>query len=1123
MSKQSNYDLLINKLDRFTRKYYVNQLIRGTLYSVATILAVFLLITQLENYFLFSTSVRKGIYFGFITLSALAIFGWMLIPILKIFKLGSVISHEKAAEMIGTHFSDVKDKLLNILQLKSGSTDYASAELIEASIDQKIDGIKLVPFRTAIDLGNNKQYLKYALPPIFLLAIMLFARPSLITEPVKEIVNYNEEIERPAPFSFALKNQELEAVQYDDFLVEVAVSGEVIPHDANIIINDFPYKLSKTKTGEFTYKFNKLQKSTDFYFEASGFKSKNYTLNVIPKPAIVGFSADIDYPAYTGKKDEILNNTGDMVLPAGTKVDWGFESQNTDKVLLQFGNEDSLITTHRNGKELFTYGRRIYKDASYTVHISSEKVKKGDSIAYQISVVPDLYPEISVKEFKDSSNNKLIYFLGEASDDYGLKEIKFVYSVTGKNSLSKAQTIQASGSKKADKYTYTWDLNDLELENGDKLVYHFEAWDNDGIRGSKVSKTNSMTYELPSLDELEAMVDQSKEDFEEDMEANLKEAKELKEEVKELKEKIVQKKDLNWEDRQQIQKMLERQKELQNSMENSQNKFEENNKKEDEFKDITEEMAEKKQKLEEMMEEMMTEEMKEKLEEMEDQLEEMTPEELMEKLEEMELTDEQMEREMERMMELLKQMEMEEKMAETAEKLEELAEKERELAEKTKENESENFEEEKKEQEEIKEEFEELKEDMEEIKEMAEELDKDAGAEEQEEMQEEAEQKMEDGMQQMESKDKKKASQSQQDAAQKMQEMANQMQQQMQEMESEQAEEDMQAIRQLLENLIDMSMGQEVVMDELAETSVNNPKYVELVQNQYKLKDDFQIVEDSLVALSKRVMQIESFIIKELTEIEKNFDDGIDFLEARKKRESSVNQQYVMTSTNNLALMLSETMQQMQQQMMNSMPGSGSCNKPGGMGAGMSGMKKMQKQLNEQMQKMMEDMQKGKQPGGGKAGGQDGEKPGEKPGGSMSKEFAETARMQEAIRDALKKFNEENNKDGDGDLGDLEKIMEEMEKTEEDLVNKRITQEMIKRQQEIMSRLLEAEEAEKQRGFEEKRQGQTAQEMIKNIPPEIEEYLKKRESEVELYKTVAPEMKNYYKKLVEKYFNNISF
>ena len=141
----------------------------------------------------------------------------------------------------------------------------------------------------------------------------------------------------------------------------------------------------------------------------------------------------------------------------------------------------------------------------------------------------------------------------------------------------------------------------------------------------------------------------------------------------------------------------------------------------------------------------------------------------------------------------------------------------------------------------------------------------------------------------------------------------------------------------------------------------------------------------------------------------------------------------------------------------------------------------------------------------------------------MSKELAKAAQQQAAIRDAIRKMNQEQNKDGKGDLGDLEKLMQEMEETETDLVNRKITAELMKRQNEIMVKLLEAEKAERERGFEEKREAETAREKVRNIPPEIEEYLKKRNAEVELYRTVPPELQPYYRALVQKYFESINF
>ena len=96
-----------------------------------------------------------------------------------------------------------------------------------------------------------------------------------------------------------------------------------------------------------------------------------------------------------------------------------------------------------------------------------------------------------------------------------------------------------------------------------------------------------------------------------------------------------------------------------------------------------------------------------------------------------------------------------------------------------------------------------------------------------------------------------------------------------------------------------------------------------------------------------------------------------------------------------------------------------------------------------------------------------------------------------------------------------------MEKTETELLNKQMTAEMMKRQQEILTRLLEAENAERQRETENKRESNTGKDMVKKLPPEIEEYLKKKEAELELYKTVPPDLKPFYRSLVEGYYKSL--
>jgi hypothetical protein len=101
--------------------------------------------------------------------------------------------------------------------------------------------------------------------------------------------------------------------------------------------------------------------------------------------------------------------------------------------------------------------------------------------------------------------------------------------------------------------------------------------------------------------------------------------------------------------------------------------------------------------------------------------------------------------------------------------------------------------------------------------------------------------------------------------------------------------------------------------------------------------------------------------------------------------------------------------------------------------------------------------------------------------------------------------------------------MEQMDKSETEIANKKLTEELLMRQQDIFTKLLEAEESIRKREKDDKRESNTGQDIPNKLPPSLEEYLKKREAEIQLYKTVPPSLKPYYKQLVEEYFKNVTF
>jgi hypothetical protein len=277
--------------------------------------------------------------------------------------------------------------------------------------------------------------------------------------------------------------------------------------------------------------------------------------------------------------------------------------------------------------------------------------------------------------------------------------------------------------------------------------------------------------------------------------------------------------------------------------------------------------------------------------------------------------------------------------------------------------------------------------------------------------------------------------------------------------------------------------------------------------------------------LAKRVFEIKSFVTKQINDINKYIELSKDEMEARNTYKAAGFQQFVMTGLNNLALMLSETQQQMQMKMSESDPKDGppkmckNCKKPGD---GKPSLSKMQKQLSDKISQLAEKMGKGGE--GKKPGDKPGDKAGQGEGKNkeLSKEFAQMAAQQAEMRRMLEKLNSEENKDGKGSLGDLSKTLQQMEQNETDLVNKRITTEMLRRQQEITVRLLEAEKAQRERDEKPERESNQGKEIDRKLPPSLENYLKQQKSMIDLYKTAPPSLKPYYKQLSDKYFKTIS-
>jgi hypothetical protein len=1024
LSKENN--ILLDKLEDFIRKYYQNQLLRGAILGVSLASVAFFVLSFAEFFGRFGVATRTTLFFVFVVI-CLAVLGWFVVrPLLGLFNLNRNFGIQEASIAVGNHFPEVKDKLLNTLQLQQ-SAGSESSGLLLASIEQKTAELKPVPFVRAIPFKKNLTYVKYALLPALALLLILLVSPGFKKSSTR-VISYNKHFEIQAPFSFETSLGDNQYIQNQDIEVDLSLAGDKLPLDAYINIGEQRFKMKNDANGAFTFTIRNVQKSIDVYFDAGGFISPLYPVEIARKPSLLGYKARVTYPAYLQLPTEELRNLSELNIPAGSTVDWQFNTKNVDE--LRINPSDTVL---KNEGNLAHFKKRFLTSELLTVSTKNNEVDKGDSVFFQVNVIPDEYPQIQVESKNDSLSNKILYFLGNVQDDHGFSKLAFNYRYVKTADASKkgkrgSTAIAIKRDVNNQKFYHYWNLGSLNIAPEEEISYYFTVWDNDGVRGAKASSTAERTYKAPSLEELKQETEKANKEIKTSMSDAQSGASEMQEEISEIEKMLTEKKNLDWNDKKKIEDLLEKGKKLQEEVKKTIDKNLEKNFKEEEFKQMDEELQEKQKQLEELMEDVLDEETKKLMEEIQKLLEENKTEQLQQKLDQFKFSQKELNKEMDRMLELFKELELEKKLNETIDKLNELAKEQKELSEKAKDK-KEDAEALAKKQEELKKEFDDVKKDLEDIEKKDQELETPLGLSDKKEQQKSIDQKMQSGANKMQNGKQKDASEDMEDAAEELQELAEQMQQEMQSAQEEQQMEDYNNLRQILENLVQLSFNQEEVIDGFKENRNYSPKYVELRQKQRKIKDDTRLVEDSLLALSKRNLQIKSFVNTEIARVNDNIDKSLYYLGERYTSNALVHQQYAMTGYNNLALMLSESLKQMQQQMKmksqskgkkNKGKPQGQCQNPGQQNPkdsgkpNMSAIKKMQQQLAEQLKQM-----------------QEGQKKGEKPG---SKEFAEMAAKQAAIRKQLRDLDRQLQKEGKGgQLGDLKKTQDIMDEIEEDM------------------------------------------------------------------------------------------
>ncbi|HTE34218.1 MAG TPA: hypothetical protein VK666_27755 [Chryseolinea sp.] len=1122
-----------DKIKSFKKKYYLNIFVRGALLSLSILVSYFLLAAILEYNLWLGPWARFLILLSFFAVAVFCLYRFLREPFQWwVAKRG--LTEEQSARVIGDFVPGIKDRLLNLIQLNALRKDSA---LAYASIEQKSREFETVSFDGFIDINQNRKYLKYLFIPVIVILAILVVNDSILTQSTTRLVHFTRQYSPEAPFKFSIANESLNGFYNEDLTVTIGLTGNAVPENAYLLKDKQRFKLDRTATGQFTYTAENLREGFEFQIEAAGFFSEPYQVTVSSRPELGKFNVDLAYPRYLQRKNEALTNAGNLEVPEGTRVTWRLSTANADKAQIVFGTEKAPQDFQHADEQLFTFGREFRAPDQYEILLQNDKSRNKEKIAYHIDVVKDEFPKIELNHFKDSVLYKMVVLSGMLSDDHGISKLALHFKVKDQNQkeiASKTTTLSIARNQVQQSFFHPWSLDSLKLSPGSSLEYYMQVWDNDGVNGSKSTKTSTYSFFVPTQDNLVAEINTSQSKTKEKIDQSVGKANKLQDQIEQANQKLKGRQSLDWQDRKMLEDILEQKQGLDKVVEELKNQNKLLDQKKDAFTEQNERIREKAEQIQKLMDELLDDETKKLFEELQKLLKENTDVSQIQKiLDKLNQNTNNLEKDLERTLELFKQLQYDFKLDQAIQDLKEQVEKQQSLLDNTenldkaeqkenkksdkgkksddkKQQDAKNADDQKKDgdeknesgenseskelaedQQKLKEDFEKTSEKIDELKELGEELQKDGDLPSEEDSKD-VEQQQGESKEMLEQNSPSKAKAPQQKAVQKMQKMQQQMEGAQSSMSMEIDMQNLESLRQILHGLVKLSFDEETLMKNFNDLSQNDPAFNSIAQRQLKLKDDANVLEDSLLALGKRDPFMGSIVTREISDLNEHLDKVIEANKERRRPQASGEMQMTMTSINNLALMLDDHFDMMMEMMANAQPSMGKGKKKGEKPS----LSKMQQQLNQKIQELK---------GSGKSGRE------------LSEELAEMAAEQERIRKALQEM-QQKMQDGKMPGGDLPS---KMEQTEMDLVNKQLTDQLLKRQQDIVTRLLETEKSAREQDMDDERKGETAKDYDKEIPKAFEEYLRLKEKEVELLKTVPPKLYPYYKKEVNDYFKRV--
>ena len=1117
---------LRTRLRRTAQRITLASLMVGLLTTLGVAAGVWAILTAIEAYLWLDPSARTVLFWGAIAAVVVVAGGFLVRPLLQYTGLISKPDDHAIARRVGAAYPAVEDRFTNLLQLADGADTTAPSPLVDRAVQDLAREVDAVPFEDIEDFSAVRRLSPYVAIPVIALLLFAAVAPSSFFGASERLVAYDSAFERPAPFSLEVRPRSAELVRGDSLAITARAYGdtpsEVVLRVQSASTDDVEERtVPETADGVYSHTLTNLRDSFRYQIEAGPITTNWFEARIVERPSVRQLQLTLDFPDYTGLPSEQLPaNTGDVRALPGTEVH--LEAQlgggEIAEAYLQFEGEETQELTLNGATATGSF--TLTEDGSYQIRLQSpEMIMNRDPITHTLRVRPDAPPRVdllSPDEQVDYPEDGAIPLLSRIQDDFGFTSLQLHYRRVESrfgSATTDEETINIpipDPSATDLEIPFLWEIpaqTDLDPAPGDVIEYFLRVQDNDTVSGPKSSRSNVHRIRVPSLTERYERFDEAKDDTQTRIEETLDQAKTLRQQYEEFRDDMRRKQEADWQDEQALESLQQQQEAIESQVEEISQQMESLSRELQEGDLASDELSQMWEELQEVTREISSPELQRALEELREAMQEMDMSRMQEAFEDFEFNEDQYRERLERTLDLFKNLRVQQELEEASKRFEDLAHQQEELREETgkhtdpdasPEDELRSPDELAQSQDASAEEMQQLEELLEKISQQMEEV-RNAPKEELEQLREEMQdpsfsEQMQENAEQLRQEQMQDAQDGQEQMQQQLQQKQQQMQDMQQQMQGMQMNVNLQGLRQSISDVLTLSQRQESIRHDVRDLQSDSPQLRTLAQQQGTIAEGIRAVSDSLQHLARDIPQMGRAVQQYAGDAMQDMDRAIESLSERDARNAQSRQRTSMMHLNELAIMLSELYEQLQD-----MDGSGGGMSMEQMMEQLEQMTGDQQELNEQIQEMLNETQ------------------GERLDVDQQQRLEDMAQQQQSIREQLREMNRDR-RFRNRTLGDLEQVAEEMQRSIEEMERRQFNRDLPDRQDQILSRLLEATRALNRQDQEEERRGRTGEQFVREGPEDLTPEEQADQIRQALLQALERGYSSEYESLIRRYF-----